>query len=47
MHRPDFLWGWMALTKFMRLSVKKAAHAVVSSAAYRKSGSPAGPWLVM
>jgi hypothetical protein len=35
---PDFLWNWLALTNFMRLSLMKAAHAVVSSAAYRKSG---------
>jgi nucleotide-binding universal stress UspA family protein len=47
MHPPDFLWGWMALTKFMRLSLMKAAHAVVSSVAYRKSGQRASPWLVM
>jgi hypothetical protein len=37
---PDFLWSLVALANFMRLSLKKAAHAVVSSAAYRKSGSP-------
>jgi hypothetical protein len=47
MHPPDFLWGRMALTKFMRLSLMKAADAIVSSAAYRKSGSRASPWLVM
>jgi hypothetical protein len=35
---PDFLWNWWALMNFMRLSLMKAAHAVVSSAAYRKSG---------
>ena len=29
----------VALAKFMRLSLMKAAHAVVSGAAYRKSGS--------
>ena len=29
----------LALTNFMRLSVMKAAHVAVSSAAYRKSGS--------
>ena len=38
--RPDFLLSSMALANSMRLSLKKAAHAVVSSAAYRKSGSP-------
>jgi folate-binding protein YgfZ len=38
--RPDFLWRLLALAKFMRLSLMKAAHAVISSAAYRKSGSP-------
>ena len=35
---PDFLWNWLALTNFMRLSLMKAAHAVVFSAAYRKPG---------
>jgi len=39
---PDFLWSWLALMHFMRLSLMKAAHAVVSSAAYRKSGSRSG-----
>ena len=38
----DFLWRWLALAKFMRLSLMKAAHAVVSSAAYRKSGGDPG-----
>jgi hypothetical protein len=33
-----FLRSFVALAKFMRLSLVKAAHAVVSSAAYRKSG---------
>jgi folate-binding protein YgfZ len=37
---PDFLRSWLALAKFMRLSLMKAAHMVISSAAYRKSGSP-------
>ena len=37
---PDFLWSLSALAKFMRLSLMKAAHAVVSGAAYRKSGLP-------
>jgi hypothetical protein len=36
LQHPDFLWSWLALTNFMRLSLMKAAHAVVSSAAYRK-----------
>jgi hypothetical protein len=26
---PDFLWGLMALTNFMRLSLLKAAHVAV------------------
>ena len=30
----------MALASFMRLSLLKVAHAVLSGAAYRKSGSP-------
>jgi hypothetical protein len=38
--RPDFLWSSMALAHLMRLSLLKAAHAVMSDAAYRKSGSP-------
>ena len=37
---PDSLWGLLALANFMRLSLKKAAHAAVSGAAYRKSGTP-------
>ena len=36
---PGFLWGLAASARFMRVSLKKTAHAVVSSAAYRKSGS--------
>jgi hypothetical protein len=36
---PDLLSTLVALASFMRLSLLKAAHAVVSSAAYRKSGS--------
>jgi hypothetical protein len=36
---PDFLWSLVTLATFMRLSLLKAAHAVVPSAAYRKSGS--------
>ena len=34
---PDFLWSLVALASLMRLSLLKAAHAVMSSAAYRKS----------
>ena len=37
---PDFLWSLVAPAHFMRLSLKKAAYAVASSAAHRKSGSP-------
>jgi hypothetical protein len=37
---PDFLFRLVASAHFMRFSLKKTAHAVVSSAAYRKSGSP-------
>ena len=33
----DFLWSLLALVNFMRLSLLKAAHAVMSGAAYRKS----------
>jgi hypothetical protein len=36
---PDFLRSLGALARFMRLSLLKAAHAVLSSAACRKSGS--------
>jgi len=31
--RPDFLWGLVELRNFMRLSLMKAAHAVLSDAA--------------
>jgi hypothetical protein len=41
---PVFLRSFVALAKFMRLSLVKAAHAVVSSAAYRKSGFRDRPW---
>jgi hypothetical protein len=37
---PDFLRSLVALAHLMRLSLLKAAHAVMSGAAYRKSGSP-------
>ena len=36
--RPDFLLSVVGLTNFMRLSLKKAAHANMGGAAYRKSG---------
>jgi penicillin V acylase-like amidase (Ntn superfamily) len=36
---PDFLWTLAALANFMRLSLQKAAHAVLDGATYRKSGS--------
>jgi hypothetical protein len=36
---PDFLWILVALANFMRLSLLKAAHAVLDGATYRKSGS--------
>jgi hypothetical protein len=35
---PDFLWSLLALAHFMRLSLKKAAHAGVGGAPCRKSG---------
>jgi hypothetical protein len=35
---PDFLWSLLALANLMRLSLLKAAHAVMSGAVYRKSG---------
>jgi hypothetical protein len=38
MRTPDFLWSFMALASFMRLSLKKAAHADVGGAPCRKSG---------
>jgi hypothetical protein len=37
---PDFLRSLVTPAHFMRLSLKKAAYAVASSAAYGKSGSP-------
>ena len=37
---PDFLRSLVALANFIRLSLLKAARAVMSGAAYRKSGSP-------
>jgi uncharacterized membrane protein len=38
---PDFLCSLVAPARFLRLSLTKAAYAVASSAAYRKSGSEA------
>jgi hypothetical protein len=37
-HIPDFLCSFVGSLNFMRLSLKRAAHAVLSSAAYRKFG---------
>jgi hypothetical protein len=36
---PDFLWSLAALANLKRLSLLKAAHAVMDRATYRKSGS--------
>jgi hypothetical protein len=33
---PDFLWKLVALANIMRLSSKKGAHAVLSSAAWQE-----------
>jgi hypothetical protein len=38
-HLPDFLCSFVGSQNFMRLSLKKAAHAVLSRAAYRKFGA--------
>jgi hypothetical protein len=38
-HTPDFLWSFVGSLNFMRLSLKKGAHAVLSRAAYRKFGA--------
>jgi hypothetical protein len=38
-HIPDFLWSFVGSLNFMRLSLKKGAHAVLSRAAYRKFGA--------
>jgi hypothetical protein len=35
---PDFLWNLVALVHFMRPSLRKGAHVVLSSARGRKSG---------
>jgi len=39
---PDFLWSLVGSLHFMRLSLKKGAHVVLSRAAYRKSGESTG-----
>jgi hypothetical protein len=33
---PDFLWNLVALSRFMRLSLRKGAHADLSSAAWQE-----------
>jgi hypothetical protein len=38
-HTPDFLWSFVGSLNFMRLSLMKGAHAVLSKAAYRKFGA--------
>jgi hypothetical protein len=38
-HTPDFLWSFVGSLNFMRLSLMKGAHAVLSRAAYRKFGA--------
>jgi hypothetical protein len=38
-HTPDFLWSFVGSLNFMRLSLKKRAHTVLSRAAYRKFGA--------
>jgi hypothetical protein len=38
-HIPDFLWSFVGSQNFMRLSLMKGAHAVLSRAAYRKFGA--------
>jgi hypothetical protein len=38
-HIPDFLWSFVGSLNFMRLSLKKGAHADLSRAAYRKFGA--------
>ena len=38
--RPDFLCSLVAPAHFMRLSLMKAAYAIVSGAERRKSGTP-------
>ena len=43
-HTPDFLCSFVGSLDFMRLSLKKGAHAVLSRAAYRKFGVSARFW---
>src|SRR5580700_1029685 len=38
-HTPDFLCIFVGSLNFMRLSLKRGAHAVLSRAAYRKFGA--------
>jgi hypothetical protein len=38
-HIPDFLCSFVGSLNFMRLSLMKGAHAVLSRAAYRKFGA--------
>jgi hypothetical protein len=38
-HTPDFLWSSVGSLNFMRLSLKRGAHEVLSRAAYRKFGA--------
>jgi hypothetical protein len=38
-HTPDFLCSFVGSQNFLRLSLKKGAHAVLSRAAYRKFGA--------
>ena len=38
-HTPDFLCSFVGSLNFMRLSLKKSAHADLSRAAYRKFGA--------
>jgi hypothetical protein len=38
-HTPDFLWSFVSSLNFMRLSLMKGTHAVLSRAAYRKFGA--------
>ncbi len=38
-HTPDFLCSFVGSLNFLRLSLKRAAHAILSRAAYRKFGA--------
>jgi hypothetical protein len=38
-HTPDFLCSFVGSLNFMRLSLKRGAHAILSRAAYRKFGA--------